>query len=346
MKNIRCLILLSLSLFLAPAFCHGQESKFEDLDIDADGKVTKQEFKDYGKTKMKNSDLLEKFADQVDADKDGIISEEEFDDRRRAFEAANKKMAKGDDKKKKLTKEQLKMIEAATKTHNATVKAISENDWKKAAEGMTKQASDDYAIATVTQGITLTQMELPPQMDVPAINKIKDATMEVLEKYELDDIDITFFLEQRGSKGRSNKDDDGDENGDLTPREKAKARQAEVKARQNKLKADVLAAIDKNDQRWEIVSAMREAQQGSPVQRDIFATEIGDSDASDSEVFLTLSAKEKAGQFALPTVVKMTAEKGNWKYAGIDLKRTSKATQEMLQGLRRQPAPAAPGTDF
>ena len=34
-------------------------------------------------------------------------------------------------------------------------------------------------------------------MDVPEVNQAKDATIDVLNKYKLDDIDISFFHERR-----------------------------------------------------------------------------------------------------------------------------------------------------
>ena len=346
MKNFRYLFLLAISLLTTPAFCQGQDSGFDGLDTNSDGKVTIKEFQEYAKGRMPDSDQLDKFVGRVDADKDGEISEDEFDGRMDALRALQQGTLNGGDKKKKVSKEQRKMVDDATKAFDATAKLASEGDWEKAAEAMTKQASDDYAIATVTQGITLTQMKLPPQLDNPVIDTVKEATMEVLEEYKLNDIDISFFLKNRGGNRRpQGGDDDGDDSG-MTPQEKTKARQEKAKAKQEKLKAEVVAALDENNQRWEIVTALRDAQEGSPIFRDVFANKISDSTADGSLVFLTLTRAAQKGKAAIPTVVKMVAEEGSWKYDGIDLPRTQQAMQQMMQQLRKRSAPAEPESDF
>ena len=348
MKNFRYLFFIALSFCLAPTFCHGQDSGFDGLDTDSDGKVTKKEFQEYAKGRLPDFDQLEKFADRVDADKDGNITEDEFEDRMEALQALSQEMADGDDKKKEMSKEDLKMVEEATKAFEATAKLVSKDEWEEAAKGMIKKARDDYAMSVVTQSLSLTKMKLPPQMQVPAISDAKDATADVIEEYKLGDIDISFFLSRPDPADSDNADDE-----DMTPEEKAKARQDKAKAmiverraRQDKLTAEIMKALDADDKRWEIVAALRKAQEGSPFSRDPFVGKVSDSDIDDNAVFLTVSRKTSGGQVAIPTVVKMTEEKGKWKYAGMDQSRTQNATRKMMQRRGRNRAPAEPDTDF
>ena len=349
MNIFRCLFLLALSFLLAPTFCLGQDSGFDGLDTDSDGKVTKKEFLEYAKTRLANFDQLDKFADRVDADKNGEISEDEFDGRMGVLQALNQEMLKAGDKKKELSKDELKMIDEATKAYNEMGKLISKGDWKKTAAKMTQQANDDYVTGMVVQSIAITEMELPPQMDIPAINDAKDSTIDVIEKYKLDDIDISSMMRIEGSIGRPTVKDK-DEDSDKTPAEKAKRQQVEAQAKLDKIKADIKKTLDKDDQRWEIVAALREAQKGSPFERDVFAGKISESDVDDDgAVFLTVTREIPGRRVSIPTVLKMTTEKDDWKYAGIDRTRTQAAMQEMARRLRggRGPAkPAGPDTDF
>ena len=344
MKIFRNLFLLLLSLLLAPTVCQGQDSGFDGIDTDSDGKVSKKEFKEYAETRLPDFDQLDKFADRVDADKDGSISEDEFEDRMDVLDELSQEMLKDEDTKKKMSEEDLKMVEEATKAFTATTKLASENDWEKAVKGMTKQASEDYAVGVVTQSLTLIEMQLPPQMDIPVINDAKDATSDVLEEYKLDEIDVSSILRNR--RGRANSDDDEDEDEDMTPREKAKARQEKMKAKQDKVKAEVKAAIDKDDQRWEIVTALRKSSKEANFLRDVFAAKVGDSEVKDGVVFLTVTQEALGGSFAVPTVLKMTDVKGDWKYDGVDSARTQKALQQTIRRLRGGAAPKEPDTDF
>ena len=333
MKNFRFLFFIALSLFLSPAFCQGQVSKFTDLDTDSDGKVTKEEFKKYAKGRLPDFDLLDEFTDQLDVDKDGVISETEYDGRMEALRALNENGGK----KKELTSEDLEKIAEAKEAYKSLAELVSQGDWEKAVKEMTKKASDDYAIGMVTQSLSLTQMKLPPQMDTDAVNEAKDATIDVIKDYKLDDIDMKFFL--KNPKG------DGDY---ATPQEEAKARQKNAKAQQAKLKAQILTAIDANDQRWEIVTALRKAQKGATFNRDVLGGKVSESDIDDKAVFLTVVQDVAVGQIAIPIVARMTSEEGKWKYAGIDPRRTQRAMQLMMQKRRGggDKVPAEPDTDF
>ena len=110
------------------------------------------------KLRLPDFDELEKFADRVDADKDGAISEDEFEDRMDALQALSQEMLNDGDKKKEMSKEEVKMIDEATKTYDEMGKSMSKGDWKKTTAGMTKQANDDYAIGMVVQSIAITDL--------------------------------------------------------------------------------------------------------------------------------------------------------------------------------------------
>ena len=116
----------------------GRNQDFDGLDTDSDGKVTKKEFQEYAKGRLPDFDQLKKFADRVDADKDGTISEDEFDGRMEALQALSQEMQNGGDTKKKKTKKETEMADQATKAFNAMTKLVSQGDWEKVPKGMTK----------------------------------------------------------------------------------------------------------------------------------------------------------------------------------------------------------------
>ena len=345
MKQFRCLFLVAFSFLLAPTFCQGQDSGFSLLDTDSDGTLTKKELKEYTEKILPGFEYLDKFADRVDVDKDGTISKKELKGSKAILQALSREV-NGGGKPKELSKEELKMVDEATKAYGEMAKLISKGDWKKTAANMTKQANDDYVIGMIVQSIAITEMELPPHMDVPAVNDAKDATIDVIEEYKLDDIDISAMMRSKGGIGKPNTKDDEDDDSDKTPQEKAKAQQDKAQAKMEKIKAEIKAMIDKKDQRWEIVAALRDAQKGSTFEGDVFSGKIGDTDVEDDAVFLTITRVIPGRKVAIPTVLKMTAEKGNWKYAGIDRARTGKAMRQMVRGLRGGGAPAKPDTDF
>ena len=329
MKNFRYLALIAMCFFLSPTFCQGQVAGFLDLDTDSDGKVSKEEFLEYTKGRMPDFDRADEFTDQLDADNNGFITEDEYAGRMEALKSLN---LDGGKKKKEPTKEELKKITEATSAYKALSKLVSKNEWEKAAKAMTKQASDDYAIGMVTQSLSLVKMKLPPQIDGPSFEEAKEATIDAINDYKLGDIDMSFFLKRRSGR----------------------VQQKEANARKAKLKAEILAALDKDDQRWEIVEALRDAQKKTSFNRDVLAGKVGESDIGDSTVYLTVTQDAPEGQVAIPIVAKMKSEKGSWKYAGIDGSRTQRAMQKMQQEKQKQkqpgeadePAKKEPDTDF
>ena len=335
MKFSRCTLLIAVSLFLAPAFCLGQDAEYADLDVDSDGKVTKKEFDDYCRPKLMAFEGVDEFIDRVDADNDGIISEDEFDGRALVLRTLNDELLDGEVKEKVKTTEELKMVDDATKAYDKLTKSVSEGDWKAVATGMTKQANDDYVVGMVAQSIALSKTEIPKRLDVAGVKEAKEATTAVVEKFELDDIDISSMLRNRSGAGPENNDDD----------EEKMSSQEKAKAQQDKIKADIMAAIDKNDRRWEIVAELNEAQKGTPLSRNIFGGKVGDSDVNGEAVFLTVTRNTTGSQIAVPAVVKMTVDNGSWKYAGLDPSRTQKAIQRMMQRLRGG-KDVGPKTDF
>ena len=327
MISFQCLSLMALSLLLSPAFCQAQDSGFDGLDTDSDGKVSKKEFTEYAKTRLAGFDQLDEFADRVDADEDGEISEDEFDGRMEVLRELSESLL-DDDTKKELSKEEIELVDGATEAYDNMAELVSTGDWKELAKGMTEQAVDDYVIGIVAQGISIAQLDLPAQLDVPEIRDAQDETTAILDKYELEEIDISTMVRNRARNLRPSgaDDDDGDDDGEKTPPKNAKT--------QDEIKAEILAAIDKNDKRWEIVAALINARRDTPFGRDIFGGKVDDSDVAEGEVFLTVTREAAGSRIAVPAVVKMTGGKGNWKYAGIDTSRTQKAVQRMMQRLR------------
>ena len=338
MNIFRYLPVLALILCFTPAFCQGQGSGFDGLDTNSDGKVTKEEFRENFKTKVPNFALLEKFVDRLDADKDGEISEDEFGNRVEVLKTFKQEMVKGETKKK-MSPQETKMVDKATSAFDALAKNVSQSKWKEVAKGMTKKAGDEFAINTVGQSLTLAEMKLPPEMDTPEVKEAKDATVALIEKYGLAHINISSMPEKQDG-------DDDDEDKEMTREEKIKAAVAEAHAQQVKVKAEILKAIDKDGQRWEIVAAFHDAQKASPLSNDVFVGKVGGAEVDGDEVFLTMTQEAPKGKIALPIILKMTAEKGDWKYAGIDQARTQGAMLKMMQGMRKRGAPKKPDSDF
>ena len=327
MKIFQHLFLIALSFIFAPTFCQAQDSDdsgFSLLDTDSDGKLTKKELKDYTEKIMPGFPYGDKFADRVDADSDGLISEEELKKSKSVLTALSREINGGakpkKDKPKKLTEKDLANIDEANKAYDALAKLVSQDDWEKAAKGMTKEASDAYAVGMVTQSLSLTKMKLPPQMEGPTMDEAKAATKDVINDYDLGDIDISFFMK----------------------RPSGKAEQEKAKAEKTKLEKQILKALDAEDQRWKIISALRKAQKGTAFNRDVLAGKVSGSTVDDSTVFLIVIQEKPEGQMAIPIVAKMTSEDGQWKYAGIDGLRTRKAMQEMIMKRRAEAEKAAP----
>ena len=325
MKNLRYLSLIALCFLLTPALCQGQVAGFLDLDTDSDGKVSNKEFLEYTQDKMPDFDRADEFTDRLDADEDGFITEEEYEGRMEALKSLN--LDGGGEKKKEPTKEELAKINEATKAYNALAELVAQGEWEKAAKAMTKEASDDYAIGMVTQSLSLVKMKMPPQMEGPAFEEAKAATMDAIKDYNLGDIDMSYFLKKR--------------TGD--------AQQKEAKARQAKLKAEILETIDAGDQRWKIVAALRDAQKEAAFNRDVLAGEVGESDVDGNTAYLTVTQDVPVGRIAIPIVAKMTDKDGDWMFAGIDGARTNRAMQEMMRkrrGEKSEAKPTGPATDF
>ena len=224
---------------------------------------------------------------------------------------------------------------------------------------MTAKATDDYVFNTVANGVGIATIKLPPQMQMPAMDEAKEKMAEVIEEYDLGDLDFSSMIrvqvngqdmskdkDKDEDKDDEDKDDDGSEDKEsdkekagsddkkkkMTPQEKALAAQEE-------LRAQVMEAVDKDDKRWEIVKAIREAQEGTPFGRNSLTGEVDDTDSEKGHVFLTIE-RSLGGAGAPPSVVKMKqAKDGSWQYDGIDPARTTKKMRKFMQEMQRR----APG---
>jgi hypothetical protein len=337
--NIKSLIAFLFVLGISTT-AFGQETELESLDTNENGIVSLDEFKEYVKGKLPEFEQLDDFAKKVDADENGKISQEEFDGRMEKLaaimemrDAPNDETEEEPDNSHDGSDED---IEAAEEAYKKISELIGEKSWEALPEHMTEKACDDFCSETVMMGLAFAKMEMP--MQIPGLSEAKDDVTEVIETYGLDelDIDITTMM-----KMRVQTDEEDDE--DLEAPKKDKRAEAKTK---------ILAAIDEDDRRWEIVAAVWEAQSSSPLMISAVNGEIKETELDDDVCFLTIKMKppEAAGggiQIQIqspPSIVRMEKVDESWTYAGRDPERTERAMKEFMQNLNL--GRGRPKTDF
>lgn len=304
-----------------------QETDLATLDKDSDGKVTTAEFKAYVEGKLPGFDLLDEFAKKVDADENGEISEEEFGARMEKL-AAIQEMAEGDQEEENSDHSHEgdeEEIEAAEASFKELMEAVEEENWDAASKKMTKEACDDFCFETVMMAIAMAEMELPAE--IPGLSDAKDELADVVETFELDqlDIDVNSMIQMEVG----GMDDEDDEE------------RKEMEAEQEEQKKTVMEALDKDGNRWKVIAAIWEAQSNSPFHMSPLAGKIDESEMDGDVCFLTVVSKPPAAGggiqiqvMAPPSIVRIEKTDDGWKYGGRDPERTQKAMEKFMEEMQ------------
>lgn len=372
-----------LLAMLVPMALHAQDVDFDSLDTDDDGVVSKEEFKEYAAPKLGGFAKMDEFVDKVDADENGEISSEEFEGRGQILqEMASEAQGNGEEKAEpKMSGEDAAKAKAASAAFESMAEMIADEKWDEASKIMTDKARDDYTFNTIAQGVALSKMQLPAQMEIPVLVKAKEALVEVVEEYKLDRFDLGTAMRvqvQRPGQapGRDSKDEDDskdkdkadmskdkdaddsndeagsdlkedgdkDAEGKDAKKEEKMTPQQKALAKREKVKAELFKALEEDKNRWQIIAAIRKAQEGSPFDRNSLTGEVEKSNVEGEHVYLTIKGNSSgAARVAPPTVVKMKQVKDDWQFDGVDAVRTGQAVQQMMQRLQRRGAPRGQG---
>ena len=357
--KLKSIFFACLGLLLMTSMVHAQDTDFDTLDTDSDGKVSKDEFQEYAETKLAGFAKLDEFVDKVDANEDDEISEDEFANRMNVL-GTLAQPPEEEELDEETKKKRGADFAAATDAYETMSGLVEDGKWEDVAEMMTKQACDDYVYSTVIQGVAVVNAKLPRRLDTPALSNAKEAMTEVLEEFGLSDLDVESALsirvevdgktasDDKEADEKEDKDDDklgsGDKDDDKEAKDDDKKKmtaEEKAEATQKALRKQVMELVDKDDKRWEIVQAIRKAREGSPFDRRELMGEVNGSDYGDGDVFLTVTRKStpSGGRVSNqpPMVVKMTRnDDGEWQYDGVDQVRTNAKLRSFMQQMRQQ----------
>ena len=301
---------------LAMAGClnaNAQETDFETLDLDSDGKVTKDEFREYAEGPLAEFEYIDLFVDRVDVDGNKEISEEEFLGRMEHLQAIVNEAANGE-LKPEGEEDSYSELELEAKTAYLKIgETASEDEWDELPEHMTEKGRDDFCRNTVTSAYQVSQMQLDGA-PVEELKEVQEAVIEVMEEYGLEDMELP--------RGRRPSDQDDEE---------VSEDPAEI----------INEALDKDGKRWEIVQALSAALGDSPLSRSTLTNNnvIG-AETDEDAVFLTIRKKVSNTPGlriqSPPVVIKMEKVDDKWLFAGNDMERSREKIQEFLQRRQRQ----------
>lgn len=231
-------------------------------------------------------------------------------------------------------KETTAEVQESLKTLNTHMK---EGEWSKVQELMSEKAWDKYCQSLVRRCVSLTKIEV--DIPIPGIDEAKDAISEVLEQHGLDELEVEDgFKLQIGSADDEEEEEDGDE--DESDEEES-------------LKDDpIIKALDKDDNRVEIVESLFQAQMQSPFNMSVFNGKVIELEKAEGEagrffvkVEPQIQERDEGGtRFRMvspPVIVIVEKSDDVWVYAGVDSKRTSEAMKDF-----NPRGGGAPRTDF
>ena len=152
MSSPKILALVIGSIALLASHCVAQDSGFQALDKDSDGKVSVAEFKSYASGKLPGFDKLEQFATKVDGDGNGEISESEFENRMQFLEALSENSS-DDTKEKEGKKQNQEAPKEAKAAFQKIQKLIGKGEWESASKMMSEKAQKEVVIEQVLSAI-------------------------------------------------------------------------------------------------------------------------------------------------------------------------------------------------
>ena len=210
---------------------------------------------------------------------------------------------------------------------------IEEGDWEQAKTHMTESAWDGWCERLVVKCHSMAKMEMNLGVEIPGFEESQDEIEEVFKEYKLDEIEITnSILEIRGNASRGDSGETDEER--------------ETRERQHQ---QILATLDADGKRIEIVGELWDARSTSPFDVTFFGGKVEMEEAGEeSDVescFLTITptvaSDESEGSgisfkvMAPPVVINMVKNDGVWMFDGLNMERTaeeSKAFQPEIPG--------------
>ncbi len=322
-----------------------QETELASLDGDSDGKVSTAELKTYVEGKLPGFEKLDEFLKQVDADENGEISQDEFDSRMETLAAVQEMEGDGEGdsdqaEEKSDHSNDEEAIEAAEKAFQGIVKSVSDEDWNAVGEKMTKEACDDFCYETVMMAVAFAGMDMPA--DVPGIADLQDELQDVVDTFGLDELDLDVDSMMQMEMGDGGADEDSPE-------------KEEMDAKQEEEKKKVIAALDKDGKRWEVIAAIWDAQSESPFQMSPLAGEVEESELDGEVCYLTVVVKPdmpgggggvQMQIMSPPSIIRIEKTDKGWMYGGRDDERTQAAMEEFMEEMQGMGGGADFGPDF
>lgn len=310
------LLLVAVSCTQVPA----QESDLSSLDTDSDDKVSVVEFKEYVATKLDGFDKLDEFAKRVDANKDGEISEEEFAGRMGILQTLMNSDQEVDNEtsidESKNNDDQKKAETAVRASYNQIKKHLMKNDWEAASKFMTKTTADKEVAGQVISAIGMLGMDIPA--GIPGMEDSLDEIDAVIDKYDLDDLEIDANSAMMMQMGEGNSD----------------ALDATHK--------NILDTLDKNGQRWAICNDLNKALATSPFSMNPLTGAVDDISFENGKAIVEIDmAGDSVGGagnmqvqiMAPPIFYNFAIHQGVWKSEGVNRKKTSEAMKEFAENM-------------
>lgn len=303
-----------------------QETDLATLDSDTDGKVTVAEFKTYVSQRLPGFDQIDEFIKKVDADSNGVISADEFSSRMEKLAAYRDNSTPPQDDEKDAAGE----IEAAQKAYKKLGTMIGDLEFEAASKRMTAKAKDTLCVQMVTMAVGFANADFP--MEIPGFSDTQDELRDVVDVYGLDKLDLD--TESMFRFEMSSGDEPPSEESEDSPGGTLGQSEEQIKA--------LIATLDKDGKRWEIITAIWKVQQKSPFAQSPISGKIDEAEMDGDVVLLTVTAKQPEADggggvqlqiMSPPTVIRMEKSKDSWFYAGVDEARTLKKMEKFMENM-------------
>lgn len=203
---------------------------------------------------------------------------------------------------------------------------IKAGEWSDVKSKMTEEAWDDWCENLVVSSHGMANLEIDTGLSIPGLDEAQEAISEVLKKHELDELEIkNQMFEIRV----------GDMDDEPEAPEDEEVEEASEQSR------EILATLDKNDSRLQVIQDLWEAQATSPFNFSVFGGDVENEEEFEGGVSLTIkpvagSSGDSGVSFqvmAPPVVIDMRKEGDTWKYAGMNGEKTAKAMKDFNPGM-------------
>ena len=345
MKLIPLNIALSIAVFAGSVAA--QDPDLKSLDKNSDDKISVAEFEAYAESRLPDFEQLALFANKVDANSDGDISDDEFSSRMEILEKFRNGEFDDMEAEKKPESEKSKSDKKPTTVPAGKDKSgvndafenmkalIKKNDWQAAAKLMTDEAADRTATELVIKGLGMCQVELPIPM--PQLEDAIDDMDSVLGKYGLDKLGIKTEPMVKIELGTH--DDDGDEVDSAESKESEKKAEADRKKNSDK----IIAALDKDGKRWQIIGELWDAIASSPLAMNPLVSKAENITVDGEKAVLEVKhvpsdvGNDEPGMMiqimAPPMFLNFQKSNGDWKYTGLNEQKIKEAMKEFEENM-------------